>query len=96
MYILIVDYIKTSHEVEPFSTAHQQWVKQQFVEQNFYAAGPKTNKLGGIIFAKTMDKNKLQAIIATDPYVVEDVAEYRVIEFSCKAAIAELQYLQTV
>ena len=96
MYVLIVDYIKSDNEVAPYVETHRSWVKLQLNNNIFYAAGPKNNGLGGVILARAINRAELNTIIASDPYVLEDVAEYRVIEFSCAATIEQLHYLQTL
>ena len=67
-----------------------------YVEQGlFLFAGPKKSKLGGVILAKSIERKKLLAILAEDPYIMEDVAEYRVVDFDAKITAAELDYLKT-
>ncbi len=94
MYMLIVDYIKPAESVEPHIPPHGIWVKKYIDQGIFLFAGPKKSKLGGVILAKSMDKKQLMAIIAEDPYVSQDVAEYRVIDFDAKLTIPELDYLK--
>ena len=96
MYLLIVDYTKPAADVAPHKEAHQQWVKQQLANDNICAAGPMKNQLGGVLFAKSMDKDVLKGIIASDPYVIADVADYRIIDFNCKVTSDPLSELQTL
>ena len=94
MHILIVDYIKPAESVEPHIPPHGAWVKKYIDQGIFLFAGPKKSKLGGVILAKSIDRKQLLAIIAEDPYVSQDVAEYRIVDFDAKITIAELDYLK--
>jgi len=96
MYILIVDLIQSPEVVSPYADLHRQWVKEQFTNGIFCAAGAKKNKLGGVILAKSIDKNTLVAIVAGDPYIIEELAEYRIIDFDCGITINELNSLTTL
>ena len=45
---------------------------------------------------KSIDKQKLKAIIAEDSFVKADLAEYQIIDFDCKATSQQLDFLQTM
>ena len=96
MYALIVNFTKPVDVVTPQIAPHSAWVKKYFDEGLFLAAGPKTSKLGGVILTKPVDRKALMNIIAEDPYVTEDVADYQVIEFDCKATAPGLEFLKTL
>ena len=85
MYLLNVSYVRPPTDVQPHVAPHGAWVMAQFSSGTFLLAGPKPSGLGGAIVARAIDRAALQALLATDPYVIADVAEYQVIEFACKA-----------
>lgn len=93
MYLLIVSYIKPVEEVAPFVPSHGEWVKKYFNEGIFLMAGPKKNKFGGAILVKSIDRTRLNKIIAEDSFITGDVAEYQVIDFDCKVAATGLEQL---
>lgn len=96
MLLLIVNYTELPEKVTPHAASHGAWVKQHIDDGTFLFAGPKKNKLGGVILAKSNDKTKLLDIIAKDSYVIADVAEYQIIDFDCKLASPELELLTTI
>lgn len=96
MYILICDFIKIPSDVVPHVEPHSQWVKKYVARGIFVAAGPKKNQLGGAILVKSIDRQELMAMIAEDPYIIEAVAEYRIIDVNFKLTIDELEILKTV
>jgi uncharacterized protein YciI len=94
MFVLIVDFIKPVEEVSPHIEPHGVWVKKYFEEGVLLLAGPKKSKLGGVLLAKSINREKLMKILAEDPYVSEDVAEYRIVDFDCKVTAGELDSLK--
>ncbi len=96
MFALIVDFIKPVDLVTPQIVPHNEWVKKYFDEGLFLVAGPKASKLGGVILARSIEKKNLMKILGEDPYVTADVAEYKVIEFDCKATNKDLEFLKTL
>ncbi|MDO8953322.1 MAG: YciI family protein [Gammaproteobacteria bacterium] len=96
MYVLIVDYIKPTDSVTPHIGAHSEWVKKYVDQGIFLFAGPKKSKLGGVILAKSIDKKALMTMISEDPYVIEDVAEYRVVDFDARLTTGELELLKSL
>ncbi len=94
MYLLIVTYKKNAKEVSKHTKTHTQWVKKYFKDGTFVAAGPKKDKNGGVILAKGIDRNVLDAILSEDCFVKYDVADYTVVDFDCKLAKEGLEALQ--
>ncbi len=96
MFLLIVGYTQSPKQVAVHAPAHAEWVKQYIEEGVFLFAGPKKSKLGGAILVKSMDKQKLKAIIVEDLFVKADVAEYQIIDFDCKTTSQQLSFLQAM
>ncbi len=96
MHVLIVDYIQPTDEVSNFAVPHREWVQKYINEGTFLFAGPKKSKLGGVILAKSIDKKVLLSIVAEDPYVIEDVAEYRVVDFDCRLTTSAIDILKSL
>lgn len=95
MYLLIVSYTKSAEEVAPHVSAHSAWVKRYINEGIFLFAGPKKDKSGGAILAKSIDEILLKQILAEDSYVKANVCNYQVIDFDCKAVATGLELLIT-
>lgn len=93
MYLLNVSFTKPADEVAPHVASHSVWVKKYFDEGLFLMAGPKKSKLGGAILTKSIDKKLLMKILSEDSYIVEDVAEYQIIDLDCKLVAPGLEIL---
>jgi uncharacterized protein YciI len=94
MFILIVSYTQPAAKVEPHIAAHGIWVKRHFDSGVFLFAGPKKSGLGGVIAARAIEKAELLRHIAEDPYVIEDVADYQIVECDFKLAQTGLEALK--
>ncbi len=94
MYVLIVEYTKSEEQVAKVRAAHAAWVSKYVSAGTLLIAGPSKDKTGGVLLAKAIDIAKINAIVAEDPYVTENVAQYRIIDFDAKAFAQGLEFLQ--
>jgi uncharacterized protein YciI len=81
MFVLSLTYILPLTEVDRVREAHMAWVAEQYAAGWFLASGAKVPRTGGVILARAMDRERLDAIVASDPFTREGVAEYEVTEF---------------
>lgn len=93
MYVLAVHFSQAPEIVSPEIEAHGVWVKKYFDEGIFLAAGPKKSKLGGVIIARSIKKEKLIKILSEDSFVKADVADYQIIDIDCKFASGDFSKL---
>tara|TARA_R110000868_G_scaffold408330_1_gene691341 strand:+ start:484 stop:768 length:285 start_codon:yes stop_codon:yes gene_type:complete len=81
MFIIELTYKKPLDDVEKYIVAHRQFLDKFYNSNNFIASGPQVPRTGGIILAKAKSKVEVQDIIEQDPFYINSVAEYRIIEF---------------
>ncbi|WP_419770560.1 MAG: YciI family protein [Candidatus Marinarcus sp.] len=81
MFIINLTYIKSLDEVDTHLEAHVKYLKEQYKEGNFIASGRKIPRDGGVILSKLDSKEKLQEVLAKDPFKLANVANYEIIEF---------------
>ena len=97
MYLLLSRYTKPLAEVDRHLVAHRTFLDRYYASGDLIVSGPMDPREGGVIIANTMPRERLDAILAEDPFVRAGVSEYRVIEFHAArrhAALAELVALQ--
>lgn len=82
MYLILITYKKTMAEVEKYLTAHREFLEQGYQKDFFVVSGPRNPRTGGIIISQLTHRKQLEQIIANDPFVVHDVADYEIVEFS--------------
>ncbi|WP_297891362.1 YciI family protein [Shewanella sp.] len=81
MFVVSLTYKKPIAEVEPHLAAHICYLDECYAKGIFIASGRKVPRTGGVILAKAESRAALEAILQQDPFYLEDVAEFEVIEF---------------
>lgn len=94
MFVISITYTKSTREIDALLTAHRQFLTEQYTAGVFLMSGRKVPRSGGVIIADAPDRAALEAIIENDPFYVDGVATYDIIEFvpsMTAAALAEFQ-----
>lgn len=81
MYIVSLTYTAALERIDDALPAHRTWLDAQFAAGNFVAAGPKVPRDGGVILASNMERARLDALLATDPFSEQGLVAYAITEF---------------
>ncbi|HEV3424404.1 MAG TPA: YciI family protein [Paraburkholderia sp.] len=81
MYVINLTYIAPLERIDDALEAHREFLGQQFEAGVFVAAGPKVPRDGGVILAIDIERDKLDAILASDPFAQQHVARYDITQF---------------
>lgn len=81
MFIVHLTYKKPLETVEEFLVEHRNFLEEGYKKNFFIASGPKIPRTGGIILSQLKDRDQLQNILAADPFLVHDIADYEIVEF---------------
>ncbi|MET8676651.1 YciI family protein [Streptomyces sp. NPDC004647] len=82
MFVLELTYTAPLDEVDALLEAHLEWVNEQYEAGVFMVSGRKEPRDGGVILAVGDDRDRIEAVVASDPFVQEEVCAYRVTEFT--------------
>ena len=82
MYVLIVEYLVPLERVDELRPAHLEYLGRHYADGTFLVSGRQDPPTGGVIIAADVDREQLDAITASDPYVTESAARYRVVRFN--------------
>ncbi len=82
MFIAILTYKKPLSEVDRFLAAHRDFLAKHYAAGDFIASGPQIPRLGGVIMMKADSREAVDAIIAEDPFHVNGIADYQIVEFT--------------
>lgn len=82
MFIAILKYKKSLEEVDRFLQAHRDYLAEHYAAGNFISSGPQTPRVGGVIMIKAENRIAVDAIIAQDPFNINGIADYQIIEFT--------------
>lgn len=93
MFVISLTYKKPLEDVELHLAAHIAYLDAYYAKGVFIASGRKVPRTGGVIFAKAESRSVLEAILQQDPFYIEDVAEFDVVEFVPTKAAPGLEQL---
>jgi uncharacterized protein YciI len=94
MFITILTYKVAIEEVEKHLNAHVEYLKKQYEAGNFIASGRKVPRTGGVILSNMDSKEGLEKVLSQDPFNINDVADYEIIEFVPSMTSKELEFLK--
>ena len=82
MFIAILTYKKSIEEVDHFLQEHREYHAEHYAAGNFIASGPQTPRVGGVIMIKAENRAAVDSIIARDPFYINSIADYQIVEFT--------------
>lgn len=89
MYIALLSYTAPRNEVDYALAEHAEWLRSQFAHGLFLVSGKGNEDADQVIISRPCLRGKLDAVLATDPLVLQRLAHYRVIEFSATRTAGE-------
>ncbi|RAX54726.1 GTP cyclohydrolase [Helicobacter sp. 16-1353] len=84
LFLVIVTYIKPLDEVEALRPKHREYLKEGYKNKNLLLSGPHkehNGKFGGILIARFPSKENVEEFTKNDPFYLNNVATYDIIEF---------------
>jgi uncharacterized protein YciI len=92
MFILNLTYKAELEKIDQFLNKHIEFLNEQYELGNFLASGRKIPRTGGIILAN-IKESELKKIIEKDPFKINELANYEIIEFVPSKTCEELKFL---
>ena len=93
MYIALLNHTAPIEEIDYLLADHMEWLVKHFRQGHFLAAGKAASRSDGVILVRPMLRGKLDAVLASDPFVVKHMSKYEVIEFSASRTAPELRLI---
>jgi uncharacterized protein YciI len=81
VFVLLLTYVKPLAEVDALMREHVAWLDEQYAAGRFLVSGRRIPRTGGVILARGDDREAMEALAATDPFVRGGVATVEVIQF---------------
>ena len=82
MFIVILTYKKSLEEVDSYLQAHRDYLSEHYAAGDFIMSGPQTPRVGGVIVMRAENRSVVDTIIARDPFKVNAIADYQIVEFT--------------
>lgn len=89
MFTAILTYQKPLSEVDRFLASHREYLAKHYAVGDFITSGPQTPRVGGMIMMKADSRETVDAIIAEDPFYINGIADYQIVEFTPTMFITE-------
>jgi uncharacterized protein YciI len=94
MFVITLTYTAPLDEVDALLPEHTAWLAEHYATGEFLAAGRQIPRVGGVVFAAgSVVRERLDAIVAADPFNVHGVAEYSIVEFIPSRTLPGLEQL---
>lgn len=82
MFIIDIIYKVSLEEIDACMEEHNEYLNKYFALGNFFLAGRKNPRRGGIILALASDKEEIERISREDPFYINNLANIKITEFS--------------
>lgn len=96
MFLILLTYVRPLEDVDRFVSGHREFLERHYASGNFLLSGRQNPRTGGVILAKAKDRTEIEKILMEDPFSIEKVAEYTIVEFVPTMAAENLAYLKAV
>ena len=93
MYLLVSRYTAPRERIEELVPAHREYLRRHFDAGHFIVSGRRVPWDGGVIVARGLSREALDAVIAEDPLTQAGAAETEVVEFDPLFAAPGLEQL---
>ncbi|MDQ0828234.1 uncharacterized protein YciI [Streptomyces achromogenes] len=79
LHLLTLHYTATEQEADPFIRDHVAYLERHHEDGTFLVSGQTIpTSIGGVIIAHGVDRPAIERIVAQDPFVLNNVAEYTI------------------
>src|SRR5690242_6474770 len=82
MFIIDITYKVSLEQIDIYMKEHVEYLEKYFTSGNFFIAGRKNPREGGIIIALASDKKEIENIAHQDPFYINNLADIKITEFS--------------
>jgi len=94
MFLIDVRYVVPLEEVDAALEGHVAFLKENYAKGIFVLSGRKIPRTGGVILARNVSREELDAVIAADPFKQRGLATYEITEFVAGMTAADVAVLR--
>lgn len=93
MFLISLTYQVPLEKIDSFIPKHVDYLNEQYAKGYFILSGRKEPRIGGVIISTISDRDKLNDVLAQDPFYREGLASYEVTEIVPTKASEKLEFL---
>jgi uncharacterized protein YciI len=90
MYVVLITYTAPLEEIDYVLADHATWLGKQYEAGFFLASGRRDPLIGEVIITAPMNRDKLSAVLGTDPFSLHRFAHYDVVAYQATRTCREL------
>ncbi len=94
MFVIELTYKVELEKVDEYLEEHVEYLKKQYANKAFIASGRKVPRTGGVILSKIENKEALLQVLEEDPFQINDLADYKIVEFIPSMTSEEFEVLK--
>jgi len=95
MFVVFLKFAANKAKAPHFMEGHNAWLKRGFDSGVFLLAGSLPPGLGGGILAHNIERSALEALLADDPFVAEQIVAPEIIEIAPGRLDERLAFLRS-
>jgi uncharacterized protein YciI len=80
-FVVLIHYTEPLETVAAVTPAHREFLDEGYARGWFLASGRRNPPVGGVLIARAPDRESLEALLARDPFLLQEVARHELIEF---------------
>jgi uncharacterized protein YciI len=81
LFVVLVKYIKPIDQVDAALKEHRAFLNKHYDARRLVCSGRQVPRVGGVILLEVDSRKDAEAIIQEDPFYIQKLAEYEIIEF---------------
>jgi uncharacterized protein YciI len=93
MFVVLLRFSENKGNAGQFMQGHNDWIKRGFEDGVFLVAGSLQPQQGGAVLAHNVSRADLEARVAADPFVAENVVSAEILEIAPARADPRLGFL---
>lgn len=83
MFLVLTRYVRPMPEIEARTAEHRAWLDEQIAAGVLILAGPRVPRTGGVLISSaSQTRASLEDILKQDPFSLEGLADFEIIEFA--------------
>ena len=96
MYLLILKYIVPIYKIDEVLEEHGKFLDKYYSLKKFICSGRQNPRTGGVILCNACNIEEVNSIIIEDPFTVNGLVEYEIIEFTLTKCIEGFEALVNI
>lgn len=93
IFIIRITYVRPEAEIDALLESHGKFLEKHFATGRFITAGRQLPRTGGIIVCHGADKLEVAQLMTEDPFYINKVADYDIMEFTASRASNDFRTL---